>query len=497
MNKEVDILICYSEADNRENEFQDSGWVSNFKRFLEMMLSQILGEKPHILIKSEEDILSGKDVAKVKVVLAILSERFLQSGPCLDYIEEYYKEIEKTGTNKRLFKVIKHPVATDDQPEKIKPLIGYEMFLLDNETGEVIEIKDFFSQEAERNYWMRMVDLAYDVHECLLEFKAKGKDGAASGGFARRSIFLAETSHDLKIQRNIIKRELLRHGYHVFPDKNLPGEAIELEKAIKEQIRQCQLSIHLIGNSYGEIPKGSERSVVDMQNRLAAQYCRDLAEEGGRKEKDFSRLIWVSPNMRNVSERQRIFIDSIKRDLNALEGAEILQTPLEDFKNIVREELIEIGIEKKFSQKILSGNGGGKPILYLIVDKTDLEAAKPYMKVMEKEGFEVITPIHEGDLLSSRQFHIDNLRRFDLAVIFYGKVNKQWIRMKMLDLLKAPGFGRSKPIRGKALLISPGTAYKEAEFQLRDIQLLSGQAEKEVITSLKSFLEDVNQLQHE
>jgi hypothetical protein len=496
MNKEIDVLICYSENDNRLGQYQDSGWITNFKRFIEMMLSQILGEKPNILLKSESDPLSGLEPARVKIMMAILSEEFVQSGPCLDYTEEFYKEAEASGKIQRLFKVIKHPVAIENQPEKLKSMIGYDMFMMDQESGEVKEIKDFFSPEAERNYWMRMVDLAYDVHECLITLKASQNPGKEAGAFARRSIFLAETGHDLKIQRNIIKRELLRHGYHVFPDKNLPGEVGEIERTVREQLKQCQLSIHLIGSSYGEIPKDSERSVVDIQNKLAAQYCRELSESGNPNEREFSRLIWISPNMRNVSERQRAFIDTVKRDLNALEGAEILQTPLEDFKNIVREELIEIGIEKKFSQKLRDRSAGDKPLLYLIVDKTDMDLAKPYIKTMEKEGFEVYTPIHEGDLLSTRQFHIDNLRRFDLAIIFYGKVNKQWVRMKMLDLMKAPGFGRSKPILGKAMLIPPQNPSSAPEGQIKDLVLLSG-SEAEISRSLKSFLEDINQLQHE
>lgn len=48
-------------------------------------------------------------------------------------------------------------------------------------------------------------------------------------------------------------------------------------------------------------------------------------------------------------------------------------------------------------------------------------------------------PDFEGELLSVRQKHIDNLRNFDAAIIYRGKVNEQWVRMKILDLLKAPG----------------------------------------------------------
>jgi len=41
-------------------------------------------------------------------------------------------------------------------------------------------------------------------------------------------------------------------------------------------------------------------------------------------------------------------------------------------------------------------------------------------------GLLVLTPAFEGDLLEVRKQHIENLRNFDGAIIFKGKVNDQW-----------------------------------------------------------------------
>jgi len=285
---------------------------------------------------------------------------------------------------------------------------------------------------------------------------------------------LAETGHDLSIQRNIIKRELQRHGYMILPNQILSTRVDELERSIRKDLEECSLSIHLIGSAYGEIPEGSDRSNVDIQNKLAAEHA---VIKRSRKE-EFSRLIWIAPNLRNASEKQKGFIDSLRRDIEAQEGAEILQNPLEDFKNIMREELLSH--QNKTTETVTSGK-----TVYLVHDKIDHQQVLPLVDVIQKSGFNVVFPAFEGDLMEVRRKHIENLRNFDAAIIYKGKVNDQWVRMKVLDLLKAPGFGRNKPIRGKAIISESSLdSYKN-----QNVTLISGEANKSA-ESLKNFLQE-------
>lgn len=248
---------------------------------------------------------------------------------------------------------------------------------------------------------------------------------------------------------------------------------------VKKDLEKCSLSIHLIGSAYGEIPEGANQSIVDIQNQLSAE----LSVAKRSRNEDFSRLIWISPNLKNASDRQKSFIDSIKRDVDAQEGAEILQNPLEDFKNIMREELLES------SERVTQDEGNGKSI-YLVHDRVDEQAVKPYREAIKKNGFNVVEPIFEGDLLTVRKNHIDNLRSLDGAIIFKDKVNDQWVRMKVLDLLKAPGFGRKKPILGKAIISSDTSASHLENFKSQNMTLISGDQNK-TLESLKTFLSDI------
>jgi hypothetical protein len=234
----------------------------------------------------------------------------------------------------------------------------------------------------------------------------------------------------------------------------------------------------LIGSAYGEIPEGSDRSIVDIQNRLAAETA--LSKKQSKQ--DFSRLIWISQNLKNASDKQKSFIDTIKRDTEAQEGAEILQNPLEDFKNIMREELLEA------QERAKPDESGGKSI-YLVHDKIDENEVKLFRDVIEKSGFKVLMPAFEGELLEVRKQHIENLRNFDGAIIFKGKVNDQWVRMKVLDLLKAPGFGRRKPILGKAL-VAPENVNLD-NYKNQNMTLISGEKNRSLET-LKNFLKEFN-----
>lgn len=477
---DIDVLIVFADKDNNANK-SELGWVSQFKKFLELMLNQVLGEKSKILLKAEYDAITAPNLQNVGVMVSILSKDFIESGQCLDVVEAFSKTNQTNDRlHSRVFKVFKTPLTLQEQPPRLRDLIGYDMFQLDPDSGEIKEYTDYFSSDAERQYWMKMVDLAYDIFDTLIFLK--NQSGRSDKTYKRKIIYLAETGHDLSVQRNIIKRELQRHGYIVLPNQTLPGSFGELEKIVKRDLDECNLSIHLIGSAYGEIPEGTDRSVVDIQAKLSAD--RSIRAREARE--DFMRLIWISPNLTNASEKQKGFIENIKRDVEAQEGAEILQTPLEDFKNIMREELVDAHADRK----IILDDTTGKSV-YLMHDRVDDSDIQPLKDAIEKSGFKVLLPEFEGELLDLRKKHIDNLRNFDAAIIYKGKVNEQWVRMKALDLLKAPGFGRKKPILGKAIVTTPGSTMNTESFKSQNLRVIESDPHR-ALDSLKSLLKEFN-----
>jgi Domain of unknown function (DUF4062) len=480
MALEIDVLIVFADRDNEVSGDKSLGWVTQFKKFLEVLLMQVLGEKPTILLKGEYDTMTAPRLDHTGTTVFILSKDFIQSAPCLEHLDSFYKAIGSSPTEcNRVFKVFKTPLSVQVQPQKIKDLLGYEMYQLDPDSGDVREYTDYFDAEAERQYWMELVDLSYDISEALNFLKNGKKRSDIRKIFNRKTIYLAETGHDLSVQRNIIHRELQRLGYSVLPSQSLPGKLNELENIVRRDLEASSMSIHLIGSSYGEMPEGSDRSIQELQNKLAAEKSM-LA----KYQEDFSRLIWISPDVNHMGDRQKRFVETLKRDAEGQENTEILQTLLEDFKNIIREEL-----EDASEKKILDETGGRT--IYFMHDKSDHEHVKPFVDLIKTSGFHVLMPSFEGELLELRQKHIENLRNLDGAIIFKGKANEQWVRTKALDLLKAPGFGRKKPIIGKAIVIPASTVENKESFKSQNLRVIEGN-QAQSLESLKSFLQQFN-----
>jgi len=465
MNIEQEILLAYHTADDQPiGGGSSKGWVTNFYKFLTTLLEQVSGQVPKIKMVSEND--SHVDLyASSGVLVAILSKEFL-NNPALTNGVNLFASTAKESSSlsmvglSRLFKVIKFPIDVDEFLPEYSDILSYDFFHIDPLTGEPQEFKRFFGNEAERSYWMKMVDMSYDIYQIqtkLIELGTKKKEEKDVG--KEKTIYLANSGVDMIIQRDTVKRELIRHGYRVLPDQSLPKDINALEPLIKQDLDRCCLSIHLIGEDYGYKPAGSEMSVVDIQNKIASQHTQDIHDynvKHGGVEK-FSRLIWLSPDLKNVSERQKIFIEDLKSDAASLDEAEVLQIPLQELKSIIREELVTGGRFKTKEAEIDDQLPEDGNLIYLICDQLDRDAVVPVMACLKENGFSVVTSMFEGDLMDLRYLHQENLRRCDASLIYFGKSSPEWIRTKMQDLLKAPGFGRTKQMKATAIFTEDNT----------------------------------------
>ncbi|MFM7853496.1 MAG: hypothetical protein ACKO96_16635, partial [Flammeovirgaceae bacterium] len=202
----IDILITYAEKDNQVIREGELGWVTQFKRFLESMLLQVLGNKPNIVLKPEFEAAPALD--DVAILVTVLTKDFGKSTKCRDLVDAFDKNISHSKIN-RIFKVIKSPLLQQEQPPALRNLLEYDLYQAEGDTGITQEYSDFFSPEAERHYWMKMVDLAHDIHQAWLALKEGDSISKIKNIYPRKTIYLAETSHDLSVQRNIIRRELL------------------------------------------------------------------------------------------------------------------------------------------------------------------------------------------------------------------------------------------------------------------------------------------------
>jgi hypothetical protein len=490
------LILNYSESDNTPSIDSGKGWIDNFQRFLALMLHQVIGSKPQIVLAPGGQAMAKGEIDNSDAMVCIISPNFLDSPECLDSLESFYqKSRNEESTQEQIFKVMKSPMSIQEQPMRLREMIGYEMFHFDEETQEAEEFQaQMGEEESQREFWMKMVDLVYDIHETYIGLKGKNTQDKIRPIGDKKTVYLAETAQDLTIQRNIIKRELQRFGFNVLPARALPPTAEQIEKQVKKDLKESSLSIHLVGSSYGAVPDGAQRSTVDIQNQIAADWSKKIREKKNRED-DTVRFIWISPNLRAASERQMTFVENVKRDIASLEGAEILQTPLEDFKNIIREELFADSHKSSYRMHRVEENGDDKQKVYIIHDKVDQPSVDPIKNQIEKLGYSVLAPSFQGNLLDLREDHIDNLRKLDFALIYQGHVNDQWVRMKLLDLMKAPGFGRRKPILNKGVVISShSTGNFENLNADKQVEIIHEKGKEPPVSDLQKFLQTRKQV---
>ncbi|MEO9484482.1 MAG: DUF4062 domain-containing protein [Ekhidna sp.] len=462
MSSNRTIALIYSEQDDAMIEGGIKGWVSNFHKFLSTLMYQITRENPEIKLVTESSF-STTDLDDYNVIIAVLTPNLAKEKVIMSALNSHGKKLKNKGGLiadgvARFFKVLKRPFDPDEYLSELEDLLTYDFYLVDPLTGDPQEFTRFFGSDAERSYWMKLVDMAYDINHVLHAKELVEGSGTYETIPRDKTVYLASTGVDMVIQRDIIKRELIRHGYKVLPDHSLPKEAKALDRMVRDDLDRCRLSIHLVGEDYGYKPRGSELSVVDMQNRIASDHTYQMVDKNKKAKEDeknlFSRLIWVSPDLKNVTERQKIFIEDLKSDAAALEEAEVLQISLQELKTIVREELVTGGrfnIRRNIAGLDTLKEDDQTKMIYLIADKRDVSDIDDIQAYLKKAGFNVVSPSYEGDLVDLRYIHQENLRRCDASIIYFGQATEDWIKTKLQDLLKAPGFGREKPLTAKAV----------------------------------------------
>jgi hypothetical protein len=488
MEFEQDFLISYAHLDDQALIEGEPGWVSRLHRLLEIRVGQLLGEKPKIW---RDPKLQGNDffadtildrLPKVGALLSVLSPRYVQSEWCNRELKEFLRASEKSGgvriaDKARIFKVVKTPVPFERHPEEVQPLLGYEFYVVDPQTGRPRELLQAYGPEAERAFLAKLDDLAYDIAKLLELLRQEG--GRAPGPAAPKgTVYLAEASFDLREEREAVKRDLIRNGYEVLPDQALPLVAGDFASAVRAQLARSTLSIHLIGRNYGVVPEGETRSIVVLQQEIAAERSAG----GG-----LSRLIWLPPGLAVEDERQRDLIRHLQTAPGVHAAAELLEIPLEDLKTLIHRQLAPPASAKKLAAappKELTH-------LYLVCDQTDVDAARPLEDYFFEQGFEVALPLFDDDEAQARMDHEESLCSCDSVLFFYGEAGEPWLRRKLRELQKSAGLGRERPLLARGIYVGHPLTPQKERFRTLEATVLREPADGFSPESLAPFLAEI------
>jgi hypothetical protein len=494
MHFDDDIFLSYAHIDDQALAEGQKGWISTLHRALEVRLGQLLGKEPRIWRDAK---LNGNDIfadgllerlPHVGVLLSILSPRYVKSEWCQRELQAFLQvcqsaPVARLSSKSRVFKVVKTPVPLDAHPTALKPVLGYEFYIVDTHSGRARELRAPSSPDVERLYWDKLDDLAHDIADLLCALDGPGS-GWCDVSSQRETVFLAETSYDLRQKRDAIKRELQEHGFKVVPEQPLPLIADELIATVREQLAASRLSVHIVGRSYGVVPDGSTISSVVLQHQLAVER----AAAGG----DFCRLVWVPPDVVPDDAREQQFIESLETDSGPASGmADVLTTSLEEFKTVLHVRLTPPRREEaKTAPPAAVTEGTAHTTVYLICDQRDVDATRELQDVLFERGLEVIVQVFDGDESNIRRDYEENLRDCDVPLVYYGQGGELWLRSKLREMQKAAGYGRTQPFRAKAVYVAdPDTPEKQRFRTLEALVLRRGQGSMlDAVTPLLTHL---------
>ena len=482
-----DIFISYGHLDDLSPFGQEKGWVDLLHERLLVLVGQSLGYEPKIWRDGHNlqgnDELGGaisEGVTQAYLLLPVITPRYVQSDWCNREMETFFNgEAPSPGASpayrSRVFKVVKTPLTQhliNKQPEHIRNLIGYQFFAQDDATGLPTE---FGTDHSDKPYWRMLNRLVADITKTLIELKHKAAPSLSPSSVSAapssspstvkpvvetngdssktRIVYLAETTSDLADERQLVSDELRQRGYGVVPEQRLPLEEVaETEKAIHRALSRSALSVHLVGTRYGSTPEDDARSVVRLQEQLAAEHST--------ANKTFLRVLWMpqgllTPALEIKDERQKTFVTELQNRITA--GAELLQTTVEDLKTRI--------VEKLSPPVVTTPHPDTRSRLkqiYLICENNDRSFVRPIKEYLFKQNLEVITWLDGSGAESLMDYHRKNLKECDAALVYFGAGDEPWVRKNLDDLEKAYGYGRENDWLANAVYVgAPPNEQKE------------------------------------
>ena len=485
MPHKYDIFISYGHLDDEDPAGDVKGWVDLLVERLPRLVSNNLGYLPTVW--RDERSLRGNDLLTAAIsegvttsllLIPIVSPRYVQSDWCRRELEAFCQSEPPPGAppfRSRIFKVIKTPLLfhlAKKEPESLHELIGYSFYEMEGDMP--VEFGPEVTPSKDPRYWTALRRLAWDVSNMLVTLKhakeritgplsmpgpqappsvATNPLGGTNGD--KKFVYLAETTSDLTKERELVRDELLQRGYGVLPEEKLPAaELQQIQQTVNQALSRCALSVHLIGKRYGSTPEDNPRSLVCIQDDMAAQRITN--------DPNFSRLLWMpqglmTPAIEITDERQKEFVTALQNRVG--ERTELLQMSIEDLKTRIVEKLnppAKQAAAKPVRSKLKQ--------VYLICENRDRSLIRPLKEYLFKQNIEVITWSDDEAGRTLMDYHHKNLRECDAALVYFGNGDEPWVRKNLEDLEKAYGYGRENDWAASAVYVGAPPSEQKEDF---------------------------------
>jgi len=302
----------------------------------------------------------------------------------------------------------------------------YEFYMYDAVEDTLLRTGHAKPGRLGAEYWAKLFDLSNSLYKAPEEKHT-----------ANAKIFVAETGIDLMVQRDNLIRDLKESGSEIFPKKTLPGDQVKKEEAIKQILNEVNYSVHLFGSSFNEFES------MKSHNLIASK----ISEDRSKGDNPLTRFVWIPLGLK-LSEEKKLAYESLKRDYDALHGAELIQAPLETLKTLIYNEI------NRSASISDTGHESYGDCVYVINEIASDEDAAKVEKELNTLGVKTVRSAFDQDDMDILSRHKRILRECTGCILYYPGNNKMWIKSTMDDIVKSPGYGRKKAYRSIGL-ISP------------------------------------------
>ena len=403
-------------------------WTELFKNNLSMIFNQFFASKEPIEVQSFDGKLSNAG-----------NHIFLLTG------NEKFPKLEVAHEN--LYQIHLAPIKYSSIPDYLHQAPMFEFYDVDMVTNESTWTD---LDVSAGNSWEKLLDITKNI------FNIYTKD--------KETIYLAKSSLNQSSNRDLLKRDLLNQGFNVIPEHPLNDSSTDVfEKQINLFAAQSSISIHTYGNDINQA-SSENVEIVDFQNKVCSKI----------ENNNLQRFIWLPTNVRldKVNEEK---ISILKKDLELLNGAELVEAPLELFKSLIYQKV----------EKLKNLNKNKKSGLYFIYDNKENQDIKNIKAEIQKNNLDVlmVNNLEDHPLLS----HKNNLSNSDGIIIYYDGSNSNWIDNILNDIIKAPKYRNNKEINSIGIVSSSELILKQEleSYKLEKIDIADQ-------TQLETFIQNIN-----
>jgi len=421
------IFISYAHLDNVRPQGYEMGWVDRLYNALEIELPthgievHWWRDKRDLLPENyfDETILNA--VSNSDAFLAVVSPAYPQRPFCIKELNHFLND-SRAGTvdqqRHRVLKIVKRPIA-DPQisrilPEQISGSGEFLFYTIDRQTRKVVLFVRPTGEIARPEFWDAIDELAAAVARTVNQIKPRPKVSQLD-----TTVYVAEPSEDQDQNYRTIRSELMSNGFRVLPSRRIPDDYQEALAFIDEQLSQCILSIHLLGEKSGYIPFAATGEITKPITRLQL----DQAEARCQVNRSFRRFIWARQSLTPTQADQQTLVSGFESGNSLLPVDEFVTEPLELFKNAVLDHLHRHELLSTHKQ-----SNRRSPIL-LIGRPADQSILQELSTSLSQVGREII-PMSLDAIGPEEEARIARYAtQVDTAVVFLTATHEAWAQV--------------------------------------------------------------------